>query len=205
MARPCLELSGIQVGCLKVLEKDSNKTSSGENKWICICECGNKISVSTSRLSKERIKSCGCHKGDNFRKHNQKHSRLYNIWCSMKQRCNENRGNYKNITYCKEWEEFIPFYEWSIANGYADNLTIDRINTLGNYEPSNCRWVSQKVQQNNRTNNTLYTLDNATHTLSEWSEILGIGRSTLSARILKLGWSVEKALTTPLKKEEVKI
>lgn len=205
MARPCLELSGVQVGYLKVLEKDSDKTNGRENKWICVCECGNKISVSASRLNKGRIKSCGCHKGDNFRKHNQKHSRLHNIWCNMKQRCNKNRGNYKNITYCEEWEEFIPFYEWSIANGYADNLTIDRINTLGNYEPLNCRWVSQKVQQNNRTNNTLYTLENETHTLSEWSEITGIDRSTLSARILKLGWSVEKALTTPLKKDEVKI
>lgn len=205
MARNRLELSGVQVGFLTVLQMDSSKTTSGDNKWICICECGNKISISASRLNKGRINSCGCHKGDNFRKHNQKHSRLYNIWCNMKQRCNKNIGAYKNVSYCQEWEEFIPFYEWSISNGYAENLTLDRINTLGNYEPSNCRWVSQKVQQNNRTNNTLYTLGNETHTLSEWSDITGISRSTLSARILKLGWSVEKALTTPLKKDEVKI
>lgn len=205
MGRPSLELSGVKVGFLTVLQMDSSKTISNENKWICICECGNKISVSASRINKKRIKSCGCHNGDNFRKHNQKHSRLYNIWSNMKRRCDKSIANYENVTYCPEWAEFIPFYEWSIANGYADNLTLDRINTLGNYEPSNCRWVSQKVQQNNRTNNTFYTLENETHTLSEWSEITGIGRSTLSARILKLGWSVEKALTTSLKKGEVKI
>lgn len=198
MGRPCIELAGKNVGYLIVLRKDTVANIKRENKWICRCECGKEISVSASRLNKGRIKSCGCHNGDNFRKHNMKHTRIYNIWCSMKQRCDENRRNYSNVTYCNEWKEFIPFYEWSMSNGYAENLTLDRINNNGNYEPSNCRWVSQKVQQNNRTNNTIYTLGKETHTLSEWSEITGIGRSTISARILKLGWSVEKALTTPL-------
>ena len=152
MARPYIELAGKNVGYLIVLRKDSDSISSRDTKWICRCECGKEISVSASRLNKGRIKSCGCHRGDNFRKHNMKHSRIYNIWCGMKQRCDENRKNYANVTYCSEWKEFVPFYEWSMSNGYADNLTLDRINNNGNYEPENCRWVSQKVQQNNRTN-----------------------------------------------------
>ena len=94
----------------------------------------------------------------------------------------------------------MPFYEWSISNGYSDKLTLDRIDVTGNYEPSNCRWVNQKVQQNNRSNNTIYSFNGETHTLSEWSDITGIDRSTISARILKLKWSVEKALSTPLQK-----
>lgn len=200
MARPCLDLKDKKVGYLTVIEKTNIRNSSNEYMWLCICKCGKTAIYSSSRLNKNRVKSCGCAIGENFVKHNQKHSRIYNIWCGMKQRCNENRGNYFSVKYCEEWENFIPFYEWSVANGYSDELTLDRINPLGNYEPSNCRWVTQKVQQNNRTNNTIYVLNGEKHTLSEWADITKIGRSTLSARILKLGWSVEDAITTPLKK-----
>lgn len=193
-----MELEGKNVGFLTVIRRDDSVTKGRDKKWICRCECGNEISVSASRLNKGRVKSCGCHNGDNFRKHNMKYTRIHRIWCSMKQRCDKKRKTYRDISYCDEWKEFIPFYEWSMRNGYSDELTLDRINSYGNYEPSNCRWVSQKIQQNNRTNNTRYTLNDETHTLSEWSDITGICSSTLSARILKLGWSVEKALTTPI-------
>lgn len=117
----------------------------------------------------------------------------------MRERCDKNVGTYSGITYCDDWKEFIPFYEWAIKNGYADNLTLDRIDVYGNYSAENCRWVTQKVQQNNRRNNTIYKFGEEIHTLSEWSDITGISRSTISARILKLKWSVEKALITPVK------
>ena len=117
----------------------------------------------------------------------------------MRERCDKNVGAYSGITYCDDWKEFIPFYEWAIKNGYADNLTLDRIDVYGNYSAENCRWVTQKVQQNNRRNNTIYKFGEEIHTLSDWSDITGISRSTISARILKLKWSVEKALTTPVK------
>ena len=164
-----------------------------------MCDCGNKIIVSSSRLNKGRIKTCGCHKGENFKKHGFYGTRIHRIWTSMRERCDKNVGTYSGITYCDDWKEFIPFYEWAIKNGYADNLTLDRIDVYGNYSAENCRWVTQKVQQNNRRNNTIYKFGEEIHTLSEWSDITGISRSTISARILKLKWSVEKALTTPVK------
>ena len=104
--------------------------------------------------------------------------RLYRIWQMMRQRCNnENAENYKyyggrGICVCDEWEnDFSLFALWSFANGYNDNLTIDRIESNGNYEPSNCRWISKKEQMNNRSSNTKYTYDGETHTLSEWADI----------------------------------
>lgn len=200
MARKPMDLNGKTVGYLKVISIHNSVDSSRNRYWLCVCECGKQILVSATRLNNGRIKSCGCHNGDNFRKHGFRNTRVYTIWSGMKQRCDNNKNHYKNVTYCKEWKNFMPFYEWSISNGYSDELTLDRIDVTGNYEPSNCRWVNQKVQQNNRSNNTIYSFNGETHTLSEWSDITGIDRSTLSARILKLKWSVEKALSTPLQK-----
>lgn len=91
------------------------------------------------------------------------HTRLHNIWLTMRQRCEKpNSSGYykygaKGISVCEEWNNFEHFRDWAFANGYQDDLTIDRINPCGNYEPSNCRWVSQKIQQNNRSNNVYLT------------------------------------------------
>lgn len=81
----------------------------------------------------------------------------------MRQRCEKpNSSGYykygaKGISVCEEWNNFEHFRDWAFANGYQDDLTINRINPCGNYEPSNCRWVSQKIQQNNRSNNVYLT------------------------------------------------
>lgn len=137
----------------------------------------------------------------NYR-HGMRHTRIYNIWRSMRQRCfNSNCISFKNyggkgVTVCKEWDEsFKSFFEWAESSGYADGLTIDRIDVNGDYEPSNCRWITQKEQQNNRTNNRKIEFQGETHTLGEWASITGIRLSTIWAR-LDSGWSVEKALTT---------
>lgn len=136
-----------------------------------------------------------------------KQGNLYSIWNTMRHRCfNPKNNKYhlygaKGITICDEWaNDFSAFYDWSINNGYKKGLTIDRINNQGNYCPTNCRWVNQQTQQRNRTNNTLLTFNNQTKCIAEWSQIFSIPRATLSARIHKLKWSVEKALTTPIEK-----
>lgn len=101
-------------------------------------------------------------------------TRLYRTWANMKQRClNETRPDYKNyggrgIKVFVEWYEFENFYRWAMSSGYDDNLTLDRIDPNGDYCPSNCRWVSLKKQENNRTNNVLITLNGETHTRQEW-------------------------------------
>lgn len=133
-------------------------------------------------------------------KHGMKHSRLYHIWCNMKARCtNPNHDFYnqyggKGITVCEEWNEFIPFRDWAMNNGYSDNLTIDRENPNEGYSPQNCRWVGMKTQENNRTNNRLITFRGITLTVSEWADKIGVPYKTLYTRLFQLHWSVERAL-----------
>lgn len=131
-------------------------------------------------------------------------TRPYRIWCSMKQRCYYNKSvgfkNYggRGIVVCDEWKNnYLLFLDWALANGYSDQLTLDRIDSNGNYEPSNCRWVSYVQQNNNSSNNVLLTFNGVTHTIAEWSRIVGLKKSTIEYR-KRIGWSDEKALTTPL-------
>lgn len=121
-------------------------------------------------------------------------SRLYNIWLHMKGRCFRKTDDHyphyggRGITVCDDWKNFESFRTWSLSNGYADDLTIDRINNDGNYEPSNCRWISMKKQCNNRRSNILVTINNVTHNIQEWSELSGLKYHTIYRRI-KHGWS----------------
>jgi len=133
------------------------------------------------------------------------YSRLYHIYHSIKQRCyypkaiSYKRYGEKGIVMCDEWKnDFMSFYNWAIANGYSDNLTIDRINSNGNYEPSNCRWVTYKQQANNKSSNVFLSLNGIVHTIAEWSDVTGIPKSVIQYRKYKK-WSDEKALNTPVK------
>lgn len=130
-------------------------------------------------------------------------TRIYRIWKMMKHRCNcTSYDNYKyygarGIKVCEEWaNSFQTFYEWSIANGYTEELTLDRIDVNGNYEPNNCRWATRKEQMNNTRFNHFATLNGCTKSLAEWAEIYGIKPATIRKRFQR-GWSVEKAITTP--------
>lgn len=140
-------------------------------------------------------------------KHHLRYTRIYRIWNHMKTRClNPKSHAYKDyggrgIKICKEWIDSIEnFNSWAIKNGYDENLTLDRIDVNGNYEPSNCRWVSRKSQANNRRNNHLLTFNNETHTIAEWSTIVNINPTSINKR-LSIGWSVQKALTTPVRRQ----
>lgn len=90
-------------------------------------------------------------------RHGMSRTKLYQRWCGMKNRCNTpsyscyHRYGGRGITYCKEWENFEPFMEWALNNGYSDDLTLDRINNDGNYCPENCRWTTQHEQSMNKT------------------------------------------------------
>ena len=115
----------------------------------------------------------------------------------MRQRCGYTSGvAYKNyggrgVTICKEWDDFQAFYEWAMYNGYADNLTLERKDTNGNYCPENCRWATMKEQQNNRRNNRIVEYGGARYTLSELAKRLNIRPATLAWRI-DHGWKVEE-------------
>ena len=129
------------------------------------------------------------------------HTRIDNIYKAMISRCycksNNRYERYggRGIVVCEEWKNNkMKFFEWSFSNGYREDLTLDRINTNGNYEPENCRWVTQKEQQNNRSNNRLIEFNGDIHTIGEWSEITGIKIATICNRI-NSGWSICDSLT----------
>ena len=136
-----------------------------------------------------------------------KESRLLTIWYSMRQRCygNKNSESYKKygakgIRICDEWKnDYMSFYNWAMSNGYSDELTIDRIDYKGNYEPSNCRWATSKTQANNKSNVRRYSFNGEAHTIPEWSELTGIDSTVIWARLCTLGWSIERTLTTPVR------
>jgi hypothetical protein len=126
----------------------------------------------------------------------------------MRQRCNNPRcKEYRNygargISICKEWDEFIGFYNWAMANGYKEDLTLDRIDNDGNYEPNNCRWVSMEVQENNKRTNVYYIINGEKMTLSQCSKKYDISRNSLYYRINVLNYSPEKAVEELLYKKE---
>lgn len=142
-------------------------------------------------------------------KHRKRNTRLYGIWLQIKNRCfNSNTGRYKDyggrgITICDEWKNnFQTFYEWAMSHGYSDELTIDRIDNNGDYEPSNCRWVTVKIQNRNARSNHLITYKGETHCIADWVDITGISRACISNR-LKYGWSVERTLETPIRVHKI--
>lgn len=128
--------------------------------------------------------------------------RLYSIWNGVKTRCyNSNHVHYsdyggRGIAMCHEWkDDFKTFQDWAFKNGYSEELTLDRIEPNGNYEPSNCRWTTRKEQQNNRRNNIIITYNGKTQTLAQWADEVGINYHKLLIRISR-GWDAERALTT---------
>lgn len=137
---------------------------------------------------------------DNF----EHHSKLHYVWCAMRQRCNnENNKDYKyygqrGIKVCQEWDDYSNFKDWALNNGYKIGLTLDRIDTYGNYTPSNCRWISIQEQQKNRRDCRKITFNGETHTLTDWSRKLNIRRETLRDRLDKSNWTIEMAFTTPI-------
>lgn len=206
--RKVIDLTGQHFGRLRVIARTESH-QQGNARWECICECGNKKTVRGADLTRGYTKSCGCLKVQVVReretRHGKRQSRLYGIWSGMKSRCyNPKRSNYRNyggrgITVCAEWlENFSAFYDWAMTHGYTNSTTIDRIDNNKGYSPENCRWVSRKVQNNNRRWCHEITFRGETHTLSEWAEITGISRDTLKNR-LNLGWPLERALTEPVR------
>jgi hypothetical protein len=210
MKKTRLDLKGKQFGRLTVLEY-SHTNKHGQSMWKCRCACGSERIVTGSHLKSGHSISCGCYNAeaakDRRKTHGKRKTRLYRIWLNMKARCTiESVSQFKNyggrgITVCEEWaNSFQAFYDWAMSNGYDENAprgkcTIDRIDVNGNYEPSNCRWVSIQAQQFNKSTSKTVTLNGETHTLKEWSDKVGVNYSTMHSRY-RAGKPPEEILRT---------
>lgn len=193
--------------------KENGRNNKNERLWLCECTCGNTINVTKYKLKKGIVRSCGCliidtsrekarKMGKNNKKHGLSNSRIYKIHKNMVGRClNKNDMHFeeygkRGIKVCDEWvNSFENFYKWAIENGYNDELTLDRIDVNGNYEPLNCRWSTIIEQNNNKRNNRYIEYNGETKTITQWAREYNIKEGTLRARIDRYGIDFEKALT----------
>lgn len=203
------DLTGQKFGKLTVLSRAEDYISprnEREVQWRCKCDCGRECIVRGHSLRNGHTTSCGCAVSDAATKHGMHGTRLYRVYRNMITRCyNKNCERYldyggRGIYVCDEWRGengFINFMNWAFANGYTDELSIDRKDNDGPYSPENCRWTTMAVQSNNRRNNVYVEYNGETHTISEWASITNIPYATLCKR-LNDGWPKDKALTTPV-------
>lgn len=149
----------------------------------CKCDCGTIKNVKVYGLIDGGSKSCGCLQREKAKlnnsgfKHGDTHTKLFNVWVKMRQRCTKKYDKEfkyyggKGIKVCDEWEDYISFKNWALNNGYKENLTIDRIDFDGDYCIENCRWTDMITQNNNRSNNVLIEIDKIIKTLAQWCKI----------------------------------
>lgn len=203
-----INIAGQRFGRLTVIERVAS--TKAQAQWRCVCDCGKETVVCSQDLRNGHTKSCGCYGLEvsvshtpSFSTHKESRSRLYRVWIGMKGRCNNCKNKAysyyggRGIKVCQDWNEsYALFRDWALANGYQENLTIDRIDVNGNYCPENCRWVSMKVQMNNTRANRRITLNGETKTMAEWSESTGLSYETIRNRTIK-GKPADEVLQMP--------
>lgn len=159
------DLTGKRFGRLTVLNFVGIKNRYAV--WRCICDCGQECEVATDVLSRKGIHSCGCFAKDHLKemsKNNITHgltgSRLLGCYKNMMSRCYREKDIHYNaygkrgIVVCEEWRTSKQaFIDWALSHGYSDDLTLERVNVNGNYEPSNCKWIPMKEQYKNKQSN----------------------------------------------------
>lgn len=197
------ELKGNKIGKLTVINYQYTHKKNGF-MFLCLCDCGNEVVRCASYLRRcinfNTDCNCGCVCYGRKPTHGCTNTRLYNIWDGIKERCRDkSQKNYggRGISICKEWEEdFLVFKKWALENGYKDDLTIDRIDNDGNYEPYNCRWTTMKEQSKNKRNSVNYFYNGKYYNAKELGEFASI-TSTAFVKRIKKGMSVKEAVETP--------
>lgn len=194
-----LDLTGQRFGRLVAIEQGEHYRL--EIQWICQCDCGRKLLTRGYSLRIGKTKSCGCRLEEIKQSSHAlggKQTAEYRAWYAMRQRCNSpNHIGYKHygergISVCDRWSDFGNFLE-DMGPKPEQTLSVERLNNSKGYSPDNCKWGTRIEQANNKRNNTVIEFNGARRTISEWSAITGIKKSTLRQR-LKRGWQVPKLL-----------
>lgn len=208
-------LTGNRYGQLVVLEVHPQRRPSSHILWKCRCDCGNTTITSGASMKSNHTLSCGCLQkitagihaekmGKANTRHGKTHTREYETWHHIRQRCHGTSGESdrhyhdRGIQVCERWDVFENFLE-DMGPRPSPRHQIDRIDVNGDYCPENCRWVLPKEQQRNRRNNVLITYQGKTQCIAAWAEEMGFTTLLLWQRLQKYRWSVEKALTTPVR------
>lgn len=189
------DFSNKRFGKLLAIKRIGNNKYK-QSLWLCKCNCGREVIIRAYCLKNGSTKSCGCYRKEfkcyNAKYNAKKYNRLYNIWKGINRRCyNKKDSSYnlyggRGIIVCDDWKnDFEKFKDWAFENGYAEHLTIDRINNDGNYEPNNCRWATKKEQNSNTRRNIYITFNGETKVASDWAKQTGIGLYTILYRIRK--------------------
>lgn len=200
---------GTQIGSWTVIGpeiKTPRKPRGFKYRVLCRCICGKEKFVLIDGLRYGRTKSCGCQRRNQLT-HGLSGTTEYRAWLAMKQRCyDKNATRYEDwggrgIEVCEQWQHSFPQFLKDIGPKPSPHHSLERIDNNNDYSPDNCRWATPKEQCRNSRRNRHLTHNDLALTLAEWSERTGLNRTTITQRIDACGWSVEKALSTPVKKK----
>lgn len=206
-----VNIKGLRFGRLVVINKvpvtAPTSTSRKTTRWYCRCSCGKVVIVNSYSLRRGFTRSCGClRRTANIKRcttHGLSHTSEYFTWSNIRNRCNNsNDTEYqlyggRGIRVCNRWRSFANFYA-DMGPKPGPEYSIDRKDSNKGYSPTNCRWATQKTQQNNRRNNVRVEFRGRLLTTSQIHKISRskIRLNTFRARIRK-GWEVERALVWP--------
>lgn len=210
-----VDRAGKRYGRLTAIELIIYPKKKKDTFWKCRCECGNETIVFSGHLNDGHTVSCGCFHNEQLSKSMRKHGHTtldgkprttpeYRAWHGMRQRCkNKNSPRYsyygqRGITVCERWDSFQNFLS-DMGPNPSRKHSLERMDTNGNYEPSNCKWGTSLEQSNNRRNNRKLEFKGKTMNISQWAREIGLKPERIWDRINN-GWTVERTLTTPIKK-----
>lgn len=187
--------------------------------WNCVCDCGVRFVARGTSIRYGSTQSCGCGSLDQARRNMASYHMRYDtglgptarilkdLYRNMLDRCNNpaNKRYYcyggRGVSVCSLWSSSSGrrlFYEWCMCNGWRKGLELDRRDVNGNYEPSNCRFVDDFTQANNKTDNHYVTWNGETLTITEWARKIGVRPQALIHRFTR-HWDTERAMTQPFR------
>ncbi len=207
------DITGQKFGRLTALRRLGSK--SNQSRWECECECGTIKDYALYQIKSGKTQSCGCLQKELTIQRSTIHGHstredmtdTYVIWCGIKARCfNENEPAYKNyggrgITMCDRWNESYENFLADVGERPSKKHSIDRIDNEKGYEPGNCRWATRAEQSRNNRRNVWYEHQGEKMVLNDWAKEYNIPQKTLWYRLRHAGWTIEKALNTPVRSQ----